>query len=477
VRPWRSTLAAVLAGVLAAQGAAYAAIDERELGRRFYLEARSELPLIDDPAVQEYVERLGRRIVDQLGDQPFDYHFYVVQEPVMNAFSVPGGYLFVFSGLLARVKTDDELAGVLGHETGHAHAHHVTRMETQTAPWTVASLLGMLLSVVNPVLGMGAMAAAQAVQLRYSRDFEQEADYLGLRYMSAAGYDPYALGSFFKELLIEQRLNPAGVPPYMLSHPLTEDRIANIDSIIKAQKLTTPRGRPAASVELMEVRAVARAIAEPTEVVIADYKRLADAKPGDPERQFELGRVYQTVGQLEAARTALESARALGTRVDRPLGAVYQALNRPADAKAVLEHFLKEHPDDGWSHLQLGKALADSGDDAGALKEYQRAVSLDGELDEAHRLMGLSLGRKGQEAEGFYQLAVASRLRGEVEQAYSHFQRTLKLVPDDSPRHKEVEEAIAELRPIVAERERQRMERQRRRGLFPGSQRPGAIDG
>jgi predicted Zn-dependent protease len=462
----RPVLAAVLAGVLAAEGVAHASIDERELGRRFYLEARSELPLLDDPAVQDYVSRIGHRLVDALGPQPFDYHFYVVQEPVLNAFAVPGGYVFVFSGLVARVKNDDELAGVLAHEIGHAHAHHVTRLESASAPWTIASLLGLLLTAVNPVLGAGAMAAAQTAQLRYSRDFEQEADYLGVHTMTKAGYDPHALASFFKELLAEQRLNPAGVPPYMLSHPLTEDRIAHVETVVKSEGLTTPKGRPAASPELGEVRAVARAICEPTEVVIDEYRRAAEAKPQDADRQLQLGRVYQTVGQLEAARGALEHAKALGANVDRPLGAVDQSLKRTPEAKESLERWLARHPEDGWSHLQLGKALADGGDEAGALHEFQRAVALDPDLDEAHRLLGLSLGRKGQEAEGFYQLAVASRLRGELEQAFSHFQQTLKLVPDDSPRHKEVEEALAELRPIVQERERQRMER-RRRGLFP----------
>jgi len=86
---------------------------EREMGAHFLLEARSELPLVEDPAVREYVESLGDRLVSSLGPQPFDYHFFVVQSPVLNAFSVPGGYIFVFSGLLARVGSDDELAGVL----------------------------------------------------------------------------------------------------------------------------------------------------------------------------------------------------------------------------------------------------------------------------------------------------------------------------------------------------------------------------
>jgi predicted Zn-dependent protease len=445
---------------------------EADLGRRFYLQVRSELPLIDDPAVTDYVDRVGRKLVATLGPQQFEYHFFVVQHPALNAFAVPGGYVFVFSGLLARVSNDDELAGVLAHEIGHVAGHHIVRQQRDGQIWSYAALLGMLLSAVNPVIGAGAVAAAQTAQLKYSRDFEQEADYLGLRYATEAGFDPHALGSFFKQLLVEQRINPAGVPAYMLTHPVTEDRVAHVETTIKAQGLKTPKGRPSGAPELPEVQAVAHAIADPADVVIGRYKRLADQRPDDAERQFLLGRVYQTVGQLEGARTAFERCRELGGlegRVDRPLGSVYVSLKEPAKAREALARHLSRHPDDGWSHLELGKALADAGDGNAALVEFQRAISLDADLDEAQRLTGVALGRQGDEARGFYHLALSSRLRGDLEQALSQFERTEKLLPKDSPRQREVEQAIEELEPLVRERAREREGRRRsgRRGLGP----------
>jgi predicted Zn-dependent protease len=471
---WRRGLAAMLALLLAVPGVARSArgTSEQELGRRFLLEVRSQLPLIDDPAVTEYVERIGRGLVARLGAQPFDYQFFVVRDGSLNAFAVPGGYIFVFTGLLAHTATDDELAGVLAHEIGHVAGHHIVRRETGGQVWNYAAILGALLTAVNPVLGAAGVAAAQTAQLKYSREFEQEADYLGLRYATEAGYDPYALGAFFKTLLAEQRVNPAGVPAYMLTHPLAENRIANIETTINAQQLKTPSGRPRAAAELSEVQAVSRAVADPPEAVIARYKKAADERPDDAEAQFLLGRVYETVGQLEAARAALERCRekgGLGGRVDRPLGSVYLALKQPEKAREALQRHLARDPRDGWSHLQLGKALAESNDQAGALAEFQRALTLDPNLDEAHRLAGIALGRKGDEAAGFYHLALASRLRGELEQALSHFERSDALLPPGSQRHQEVAEAIEELRPIVRERVRERLERQRtgRRGLRP----------
>jgi predicted Zn-dependent protease len=337
--------------------------------------------------------------------------------------------------------------------------------------WSYAALLGALLSAVNPVVGAGAIAAAQTAQLKYSREFEQEADYMGLRYSTESGYDPHALGAFFKELLAEQRINPAGVPPYMLSHPLTESRVGNIDTIISAQKLKTPAGRPKATPELAEVRAVSRAIADPPEVAIADYKRLADAKPDDGERWFLLGRVYQTIGQLDSARAAFERARDLGLadRADRPLGTVYLSLKQPEKAREALQRHLTKHPDDGWAHLELGKALNETDPDA-ALVEFQRAARLSPELDEAHRLAGIALGRKGREADGFYELALAAQLRGELEQALSHYRRAEEKIPAGTAREREVKLAIEELLPIVRERDRERQERRRegRHGVHEG---------
>ena len=465
-------LALALAATLGVRGGAQgAAGGEADLGRRFLLEARSQLPLIEDPAVTEYVDHVGRRLVTVLGPQQFEYRFFVVQSPELNAFAVPGGYVFLFSGLLARAKNDDELAGVLAHEIGHVSGHHLVRQQNEGQVWNYAALLGVLLSAVHPVLGAGAVAAAQTAQLKYSREFEQEADYLGLRYATQAGYDPHALGSFFKTLLAEQRVNPAGVPAYMLTHPLTEERVAHVETTISAENLRTPKGRPAAGSELAEVQAVARAVAEPGEVVVGQYRQEADQHPNDAERQFLLGRVYQTTGQLEGARTAFERCRDLGGldgRVDRPLGAVYGALKQPDKAREALGRHLARHPDDGWAHLEMGKAMAESGDQAGAMTEFQRALTLSPDLDEAHRLIGVALGRKGDEGEGFYHLGMASELRGELEQALSQFEHAETLLPEGSTRHTEVELAIEELRPLVRERERERLERRRAgRRSFP----------
>src|SRR5207245_9729327 len=142
---------------------------------------------------------------------------------------------------------------------------------------------------------------------------------------------------------------------YMVATPLTGDRASAVAATISAQQRKPPSGRPAAASELAEVQAVARAIADPPDVVIPRYRRLAEEKPDDAERQFLLGRVYQTVGQLEAARGALEKCRdlgGLGGRVDRPLGGVSEALKEPAKAREPLGRAARRHPAAGLARTE-----------------------------------------------------------------------------------------------------------------------------
>src|ERR1700690_2117812 len=119
--------------------------EERELGKKFAMAARAQLPLIDDIAVSRYVDGIGQKIVAGIGEQPFTYHFAVVRDSRINAFAVPGGYIYVNGGLLTRVSNDDEVAGVLGHEIAHVNGHHLARQQESTKLLNYASLLGLLL--------------------------------------------------------------------------------------------------------------------------------------------------------------------------------------------------------------------------------------------------------------------------------------------------------------------------------------------
>ena len=392
---------------------------ERDLGRRFFLEARSQIRSSPIPPSRRYVNGLGKQLVESLGAQEFDYQFFVIAHPALNAFAVPGGYV-VRVLRAARARRQRRRDRRRARRTRSRTCTRTTSCASRRPGmvWSAAALLGVLLSVVNPVLGAGAIAAAQVAQLKYSREFEQEADYIGLRIATQSGYDPHSLGSFFKQLLVEQRVNPAGVPAVHAVAPGHGGARRARRDIIDAQKLRTPRGRPRR--EPRAGRRCRRSCAprpEPPDVVVAEYKRKADAKPDDAEAQFLLGRVYQGVGQLDSARVALESARDLGLRpARRP--AARQRLRR-AQVDAERRGGAPPPPRDAAERRVRAPGAREGARRREGRRRRARGVPAR-DLDRAGPRRGAAAraasryGRKGEEARGFYHLAVSARLRGDL---------------------------------------------------------------
>ncbi len=430
-------------------GAAVSNTEEKELGRKFSLEARAKLPLLDDVEVNSYVNRVGQKIVAALRDQPFKYQFIVVRDPRINAFAVPGGYVYVNAGLVTRVSNDDELAGVLGHEIGHVNGHHLARQQEATQLLNYAALLGALLSAVQPAVGAGAMAASIAAQLKYQREFEQEADYLGAGYVKQAGYDPRGMLDFFKKMLDEQRLTPTFAPPYLLSHPLTDARLTNLEAVLRTHQWDSgPRQPP--SLELERVQLLTRAAMEPTNDVLAVYRRQAEARPNDGHARYLLGLAYFEAGAFDYARQSFEAARQLGFRdVDRELGRTFLRLRQLDQARELLSRTTETNPDDPVDHEELAKVYEALGDTAGAMREYERALQLAPMLEEAHYGLGMLAGRAGRQGDGFYHLGKVFELRGELDKALSQFEKAEPLLKPGSDRAQEVQAEITELRDFL----------------------------
>ena len=431
------TLLALLAALplLGRPGSARAlsSADERQIGQEFDLAARARLPLITDVEVTQFVRRVGQRIAATIGGQEFTYHFFVVRDPRINAFAVPGGYIYAHAGLLTRARNEEELAGVLAHEIAHVNAHHLARQRDAAKLMNHVALLGMLLSILQPAIGAGTAAASAASQLEYQRAFEQEADYLGVRYVRDAGYDPHGMLDFFKTMLDEQRTTPTFTPPYLLSHPLTETRLSNLEAVLRTPQWDRAR-RAAASVELERVQVLVRARMEPPQDVLMTYRRQAEANPSSGRAHDLLGLAQLETGQFDAARQSFAAARQLGVAsANRDLGRAWLRLRQPGQARECLERAVQTTPDDPVAHYDLALALQADGDLAGAARAFSRAADLAPDDAEAHYGFGMLLGRTGDTGRGLYHLGVAHALRGEYSEAVSCFDRALPQLPADSP--------------------------------------------
>ncbi len=444
MRRWRAGLLLAVCGVAATAGAV-SYQGERALGQQFDLAARTQTRLLDAPEVVAYVSGIGARIAAALDESFFDYRFAVIADARVNAFAVPGGYVYVHSGLLDAVRSDDELAAVLGHEIAHVHARHAVRQQEQTQVLNYAALFGSLLSIVQPAVGSLATAASQAAVLQYQREFEQEADYLGARYMSAAGYDARAMLDFFQQLGERQRHSPNAAPPYLHTHPLSEERLTRLEAVLKTPQWA-PRPRGGASPALRYVQALVRAHTNPPAEVLERYARERAAAPDDPLAAYLYGVVCLELGQLDAAAPALAAARRGGIEAaDRELGRLALRQRDAERARPLLTAHLARQPDDAGAHVDLAKAAEALGARDAARASYLRALTLAPWLDSAQHGYGLLAGRAGQEGDGFYHLASAARLDGDYATALNQYARAVPLLPPADPRTEDARQWVVVL--------------------------------
>jgi predicted Zn-dependent protease len=422
---------------------------ETDLGRKFALVAQAQFPLVRDYTVQRYVQSLGQRIVAHLDQPEFPYQFSVVQEPNLNAFSVPGGYIYLHSGLILRVDSEDELAGVLGHEIAHVQGHHMLRQQQDTKLLSYAGLAALALAIINPTLAAGASSAAAAAQLKYQRQLEEEADYRGLQYMRQAGFDPQGMPRFLKKMWGEERLNVANVPLYFRSHPLSQERLSYIERVLGTFQWN--QTAPANNFALEQVQAILRAQQEPRARIIAAYQQRVIENPDDPKALALLGTVLLRYNDAERARQALEQASAKGVRLDRELGVAYLRLGQRDRARQAFARQCEVDPSDADAHTQLGKLFWQEGNTERAQQECQVALDLDPRLAEAYITLAQITERQGKLGESRLLLAQAMELQGRLEAALGQYQQAAEALGPEHARAEEIEKKTKELGELVSE--------------------------
>src|SRR5712664_1287437 len=200
---------------------------EISLGKSLAQEVERSSKLIDDPVVTEYVNRVGQNLVRN-SDARLPFTIKVIDSDEVNAFALPGGFFYVNSGLILRAQEESELAGVMAHEISHVTARHGTRNATKGELMQMATIPLMLLGPVGWAgygLYEGLNIAIPLTYLKFSRDSEREADFLGLQYMYKAGYDPNAFVTFFERIQADDKRRPGTIPRVFSTHPPTPDRI------------------------------------------------------------------------------------------------------------------------------------------------------------------------------------------------------------------------------------------------------------
>ena len=427
-----------------------AAAAERRLGDRIATSIYRDPDLVDDPILNDYIDgvwqslRAAARARGELGpelDERFAWEVFLVRDRSVNAFALPGGYFGVHLGLIGSVSSVDELAAVLAHELSHVTQRHISRLMTQQkqqAPWVIAAMiLGAMAASKNANVGSAAIVGGQALavqgQLNFSRDMEREADRVGFSVLQGAGFEIRGMASMFEKLQQASRLNDSGSFPYLRSHPLTSERIAEAQSRMQLNAKEPARaeaaGNAASPVLHAMMAARARILAAPgvdlLRPMVAEGERraAAPATAAASTNTRDAGALYGgafAAAQLRdfgAARSLLAKLKPLAAADERALNAVnllsididlisgsvpasaasfelaaattradvlmqsrsLLAAKRAADVSSRLQTWVSAHPKDATAWQLLATAYGNQGQNVRAIRAdaESRAAQLD----------------------------------------------------------------------------------------------------
>jgi predicted Zn-dependent protease len=369
---------------------------ERTIGQRIFNEIRLREPAyLDDPEVNAYLNGLGSRlsghveggISDVTGSKGFE--MFALRDQTLNAFAMPGGYIGVHTGLILSAQSESELAAVLAHEVSHVTQHHIARGVTAGSAAQLATMVSMAVALLaarsNPDLAMGAAMAGQAAgiqsQLNYSRDFEREADRLGLQLLGRAGFDIRGMPAFFERMqkygALYEGKNSA--PAYLRSHPLTTERISAVADRIEGQAYKQVPD----SLEFQLVRARLRALTTSVPEALSAFKTqlVSAGLTQQVVAHYGIARIHLRDGNLDAASRefALLEDGAKAAKLASPMFESFAAelmlrKRDPVAAARLLERSRTNYPQDRAIHYLLVEAYLDAGK-----PELALAVTRDGQ--------------------------------------------------------------------------------------------------
>ncbi len=422
--------------------------EEEEMASEFLKVVRKHFDLINDPLIQGYVEKIGRRILETVEPQPFSFHFYVIREDVYNAFAGPAGHIFINSGLFEAMETENELAGILAHEISHAVCRHISERIARATKINLATLAGVAAGILLGVGGageaanavtMGSMAAGQSMALAYSREDEMQADQIGMRYLTDAGYDGQGLLVMLKKIRNKQWFGTKEIPTYLRTHPATEERIAYIDGWLADRGAEVPDAPPAPSNAFIRAHTRLVVLYGDEQAMLKKFKERLDAAPDDPEANYAYGLILARVGNRDEAIKRLKKAlekKAFDPYILVDLGRIYFIEGRYAEALKTLEGAMSIGPNDPLGLFYLGRTRLETGHFAEAAEAFETLLKERPDYSEAFYFLGEAYGKQRIPEQAHYYLGLHYQMKGELKNAVFHLKKAARHENDPDKQEK-----------------------------------------
>lgn len=424
---------------------------EKQIGQEFLLEIQQQVPLIEDPFLTSYLNRIGQKLADQMGSQPFRYKFFLVNDPTMNAFAVPGGYIFIHTGMIRMAEREGEVAGVVAHEISHVYCRHMAKMMEKSRVVTVASLIAAMASIfvggalAQPLL-LGALGAGESAMLKYSRDNEAEADATGFKWMVKAGYNPRDMVSMFSKMNKQRWFEGGTVPIYLRTHPYTDDRIVELSHRLTMHQGELPPERDYPDFQYFQIK-LESICGNPNQLL----RRMTQEAIRDPKNAaFPYGKAL-ALAKLEkhdAALAAFQQATQVAPDnpvINRDLAIFYFHQNRYAEAQPILQRLSQRYPQDDVVLYYLGRVFQERKQTDQALPLFEKVHKLNPTFSEVYYNLGILYGEKGQLGLAHYYLGFHSLRVKALPTALFHFHKALKNLSPGDGRYAEVRQQVVRL--------------------------------
>jgi predicted Zn-dependent protease len=422
--------------------------DEVELGRKIRTLVQARFNFVEDPEIAGYVEEMVQRLKEVMPPQPFPIESHVIRDNAMNAFAIPAGGIYVHTGLILNLNSEDELAGVLAHELAHVSQRHIAERLEKMQAVNLASLAGMLAGVLlggsaSDAMVMGSAAAGQTAMLKYSRDDEREADQVGLNYLSQAGYDPRGMVQAFEEIRRMKWLTGGGAPEYLSTHPAVEERIGRMD-----QRLTSmgvEKGKPGPGGRFLRVQTLVRARYTDAGTALSHFDRpLEDLACLE---KLGLAIVLSRLSRMDMAQQAFEAALECGrgdSLFHREAGRFQFTAGDTRDAAMHLQKAVLLNPKDLIALFFYARLLGEQGQTDQASEYFERILRKLPRDGEVHYHYGRMLGQAGRLFQAHLHLAYSAFYGHDKKQAEFHLKKARALArgPQDQAAVRELEQEM-----------------------------------
>lgn len=419
----------VISMVLPARAfAEFTIADEIELGNKFNILIRSQMPIIYDPEVVDYMNYLMDRFQKAMPPQPVKFQLHVIRDDTLNAFAVPGGYIFIHSGLITAMSSEAELSGVLAHEMAHVTQRHIASRMEKAKYGSVLALAGMLAGALvggeaGMAAAMGGMAATQAAMLNYSRADESEADQVGMGYYIAAGYPPEGMVDAFRVIQRPQWVTGGEIPAYLSTHPAVTERIGDLSSRAKSIKVPPENRKPVDNTQFLRVQTLLRGRYSNTEAADKYFQQQLKGE-NKALAWLGLGILRERQHRINEASHAFSEALRMKPKDQmflREAGRFNYFKGDRDKAINYLQQATAQNPHDYMAMFFYARLLDDYGQSELALSYYRQVLRYYPEDAEVHEYYARALGKQKQLFPAYLHLAYSSLYAnqpGKTEQAY-----------------------------------------------------------